>query len=101
MKRRAASTASTPKKRCPQCKGTLPPPTTGRPRRFCCDRCRREWNNASSILRNEAEWLRDRAEDSRLNAQRFTSSAPGWLRSARELDAQADEIDRLLEARRG
>jgi hypothetical protein len=34
----------------------MPAPGVGRPRRFCCDDCRRQWHADTSIIRNELAW---------------------------------------------
>ena len=46
------------KKPCPECGGPVPAVRVGRPRRFCSERCAREWRNEDKALAREVVSVR-------------------------------------------
>jgi hypothetical protein len=89
-------------KLCPQCGSEVPANPVGRPRRFCSDDCRGEFHLELQALSNQVRWRRRCAEDARKKATWLASAhvAEGWRRAALRYDAEADEIEEAIRARK-
>jgi endogenous inhibitor of DNA gyrase (YacG/DUF329 family) len=74
-------------KLCPQCGEGVRRDGLGRPRRFCCDECRRRWNGDTSILPNELLWRRSLAPSKHNLSEAARLSALIVARGSRVPDA--------------